>query len=120
MAQTVNPPQKVSEDRPSDAPVASETILELLNDEYARSILDALDASDKSARELATTCDVSLPTVYRRLDRLECAALVKGVPVIHPEGHHRKQFTTQFERIDLVLEDGTLSAQIISPTDEQR
>ncbi|MFB6228344.1 MAG: ArsR/SmtB family transcription factor, partial [Halobacteriales archaeon] len=66
-----------------------EAILSLLNDEYARDILDALGRESLSARELTDRMDASRPTVYRRLDSLEEAGVVESTMQIHPEGHHR-------------------------------
>jgi len=47
------------------------TVVELLDDEYARAILAATSIEPMSAAQLAERCEASPPTVcYRRLDRL--------------------------------------------------
>lgn len=91
---------------------APETVLELLTDEYARAILDALADQRRSATDLVEACDVSVPTVYRRLNRLEAAGLVEAETVLHPEGHHRQEYELGYVRVDLVLEDGELTATV--------
>ena len=94
-----------------DAPRPT-TLLELLDDEYALDILEALDGGAKPARELVEACDGSRPTVYRRLDRLETAGLVDSETAVHPDGHHRKEFTTDVERVTLELTDGEFTVSV--------
>lgn len=88
------------------------TVIELLTDDHAREILSALRAGPKAARELIEECEGSKPTVYRRLDRLESADLVDSRTAIHPDGHHRKEFATEVERVTVEFDDGDCSAAV--------
>jgi DNA-binding HxlR family transcriptional regulator len=90
-------------ERSSPAP---ETVLELLTDEYARALVDALQDGPRPARELVGECDGSRPTVYRRLNRLEAAGLVAARTVPHPEGHHRKEFRATVEAVSVEFGGG--------------
>lgn len=98
---------------------APNEVLELLDDQYARSILTALTEGPKPARELVGACEGSRPTVYRRLDRLESAGLVASHTALHPDGHHRKEFSATVDRITLSLDDGEFVASLSSSTDGQ-
>jgi DNA-binding transcriptional ArsR family regulator len=73
--------------------------LSLLSDEYARDILEVLGDEPLPAREIHDRLDVSRATVYRRLERLESAGLVTRSTAVHPDGHHRAQFTLALDRI---------------------
>jgi DNA-binding transcriptional ArsR family regulator len=83
-----------------------ETVVELLDDEYAREILAATSAEPLSAEELAERCDASPPTVYRRLDRLREHDLVTAQQQLDPDGHHYDVFGAQLARVTVDLEDG--------------
>lgn len=73
--------------------------LALLSDEYARDILEVLGDEPLPAREIHDRLEVSRATVYRRLERLESAGLVTRSTAVHPDGHHRAQFTLALDRI---------------------
>jgi DNA-binding transcriptional ArsR family regulator len=85
-------------------------LLALLSDQYTARILEALSVEPRPARELASLCDMSRPTVYRRLDRLQENGLVSTDEDLDRDGHHRKVFATSLERVtvELVDEDPTV------------
>ena len=56
--------------------VQFQELLELLGDEYACALLCALDDSPATAGELVDRCEMSRPTVYRRLSALTDAGIV--------------------------------------------
>lgn len=91
-------------DDADDTPV-SEEVLELVADEYAREILTALAEDDHPARDLVEVCTGSRPTVYRRLDRLEDAGLIESHTALHPDGHHRNEYTLAVDELTLSLAD---------------
>lgn len=92
--------------------VDEETMLSLMSDNYARSILDALGDQPLCARELVERLDASRPTVYRRLDRLESAGIVDSSMSVHPEGHHRKQFRVAVEDVHLNFGSGGVTVEV--------
>lgn len=97
------------EEPKTDAQVApAETVLELLDDQYARRILMLLQEQPRCARELTEACQTSRTTIYRRLKRLEAAGLVESTMTVHPDGHHRKTFAAAFDEITLTLSSGEL------------
>ncbi len=80
--------------------VAAEQLLELLGDEYARRVLRVVTEQPRTGSEIADAADVSKPTAYRRLERLEEAGLVDSTQRLDPNGHHCKQFHAVVEGID--------------------
>jgi len=84
-----------------------EDALELLADEYARAILEALSGETLSAAELTDACDFSRVTVYRRLDQLAEAGLVSVGMEVDADGHHRRVYRNALEQLTLsVCGDG--------------
>jgi len=84
----------------------------LLDDAYARSILIALVRGPRSGRALAERCDISRPTAYRRLNRLEEAGFVTTELCPDPDGHHRTEFSLARDRLTVVIEDGSLAVTL--------
>lgn len=81
-------------------------LLDVLGDERSRAILAALNDQPRSAKELATALDVSLPTVYRRLDDLEGCSLVTSRTAVASDGNHYQRYACALRRVSVVL-DGT-------------
>lgn len=88
------------------------SIVELLDDEYARTILAATSTEPMSASQLAERCEASPPTVYRRLERLRDQDLVDAQQQLDPEGHHYEVFTARLSRLEVELEDGSYRVEI--------
>lgn len=106
-------PTSVGEEAEPDAiSAAPETVLELINDGHVREMLKALQDGPKPACDLVKSCEASRPTVYRRLNRLENAGLVKSRTAIHPDGHHRKEFVTDFESVTLEIGGGAITVSV--------
>lgn len=79
----------------------ADAILELLSDDHARSVLDELDEAPRSANELVERLDSSRTTVYRRLDSLESAGLVRSSISVRANGHHRHRYRIAVDRVCL-------------------
>ena len=86
--------------------IAAATVGELLEDEYARSILAETSTEALSATELAERCGASSPTIYRRLDRLQELDMIDDEQAIDPDGHHYRRFSARLERVTIELADG--------------
>lgn len=84
-------------------------LLDLLADEEAQQILEALRDTRRPARELLSVCDGSRATIYRRLERLQERDLVSVSREIHPDGHHRKVFEARLEDATVHLDDGVIT-----------
>jgi DNA-binding transcriptional ArsR family regulator len=85
--------------------VETESLLSLLGDEYTQAILSAMGDDSVPAREIADCADVSRPTVYRRLNRLEAAGAVETVMTVDGDGHHRQAFRVTLDELAVPLLD---------------
>lgn len=66
-----------------------------------------------SATTLSERCDVSEPTIYRRLEVLrECELLIERTQLDPDRGHHRTMYATNFERLIVELQNGQLELQV--------
>ncbi|MFC6974487.1 helix-turn-helix domain-containing protein [Halomicroarcula sp. GCM10025709] len=87
-------------------------VLALLDDPYARDILTATSEQPMSAKTLSERCDASLPTVYRRAERLVESGLLEERTEIAEDGHHYSVYEARLRRLAVELEDGTLSVEL--------
>ena len=83
-----------------------DTIIELLDDENVRTILEEASVASLSATELAAQCNASRQTVYRRLQQLEDAGLVEDRTRVREDGHHDTVYTATLEHVSITLRDG--------------
>lgn len=91
--------------------VPAEEVLELLGDEYVRAILTATSDEPMSAKAISETCDMSLPTVYRRVDDLLEFDLVVEQTRIDRDGHHYTVYEPSVGRVTVDV-GGELSATV--------
>lgn len=87
-------------------------LIDLLDDEHVRSILAATSAEPLSAGELSDRCGVSVSTIYRRVDRLEDADLVREETRPRPDGHHETIYVSTLDRFELTVRDGELEWEL--------
>lgn len=83
-------------------------VVGLLEDEHARRILTATSVEPMSKTELAEDCDVSLPTISRRIDHLKAVDLVDEQTRARPDGHHDTVYVARLDRFEVRLRDGEL------------
>jgi len=93
-----------------DKPI--EEILDTIGDEHARSVLAAVSEEARPAKELAEECDLSLPTVYRRLELLAEYDLVTDRTLVADDGNHYKTYESNFESTVISLEDDEYRVRI--------
>lgn len=93
-----------------DAPDA-ETVLTALHDEDCRAILSEL-TEPRTARELLKRCDIPRSTLYRKIDRLSEATLVKEGTEIREDGSHANRYRLDFEEIIVARDTETDEAEI--------
>lgn len=92
--------------------VTAETVGELLEDEYTRSILAETSGEPLSAQELVDRCDASPPTVYRRINRLQELEMLDEEQAIDPDGHHFRRFSARLERVTVELQNGEYTVSV--------
>ena len=89
-----------------------EKILDTIGDQHARHVLAAISREPKSAKELSEACDLSLPTVYRRLEMLEEYDLITDRTLVAEDGNHFKIYESNFESTVITLEDDEYRVRI--------
>jgi len=89
-----------------------EEILDTIGDEHARRLLAAISREPRSAKDLAEECDLSLPTVYRRIEMLDQYDLVKDQTLVADDGNHYKVYESNFESTVISLEDDEYRVRI--------
>jgi len=82
-----------------------EDILNTIGDAHARELLAAISRQPSSAKELAEELDVSLPTVYRRIEALEEHNLVTHRTAVADDGNHYRLYECNFDSTVIRLED---------------
>ena len=87
-------------------------LLDLLSDEYARDILAATSVKPMSAKQLSEQCEMSQPTVYRRVERLREHGLVEEQTRIETGGNDYSVFAATLSEFSLALDDGAFDAAV--------
>lgn len=87
-------------------------IADLLDDSYARDILAETSIEPRSAKMLSEHCDASLPTIYRRIERLQEHDLLTAQQQLAPDGNHYKTYEARLERVSIDLTNGTYTVKI--------
>ncbi|MFB6116932.1 ArsR/SmtB family transcription factor [Halosegnis sp.] len=82
-----------------------EEVLDAIGDERAREVLAAVATEPRPAKQLADACDMSLPTIYRRLELLERHDLVTERTEVSGDGNHYNVYECNFESTVVKLDD---------------
>jgi predicted ArsR family transcriptional regulator len=89
-----------------------ENVFDVLGSEIARQILALASHQPLSATTLAEHCDVSEPTIYRRIHALQEYDMLDEQMEIDDDGHHYKRFRTNLKEARFRVEDGQFSIDI--------
>ncbi|MDY7081611.1 MAG: helix-turn-helix domain-containing protein [Halobacteria archaeon] len=90
----------------------TDSIFDLLGDECARTILSKLSIKEMSAKELANNCNVSLPTIYRRVNALSNHGLINEKTRIGEDGSHYNIYENNFNRMSIEAENGKIKVSV--------
>jgi predicted transcriptional regulator len=104
--------QRTSSRRSGSPSVSSEELFELFGDEHTRAVLEAVTETPRSGRAVAEATDVSKPTAFRRLNRLEDAGLVTTEMVVDADGHHHKEYRSLVQSVSFELDADGLSVDV--------
>jgi Fe2+ or Zn2+ uptake regulation protein len=97
-----------------DAPILQD-VLDALDDPDCQTILRET-AEPMTAKELTESCDIPKSTVYRKLDLLSAASLVRERIEIHPEGGRITRYQRDFEDVIISMDDeDVLDVEISRP-----
>ncbi|MFB6160629.1 MAG: winged helix-turn-helix domain-containing protein [Haloferacaceae archaeon] len=98
---------------PDPAPdEAAEAILDAFGDRRARHVLAVVGREPRSAKAIAEELDLSLPTVYRRIEDLQDYDLVVDRTEIGDDGNHYRVFECNFESTVISLEGGEYEVRV--------
>lgn len=98
----------------TDASPDFPAVLRSLEDEKCRTILAALDGPT-AATELCESCEMASSTVYRKLERLGEAKLIREYTEIRRNGPNATLYERDFTRIAIDIDDGEFSLSIDRP-----
>jgi len=84
----------------------TQELFDLVIEETTRSILEAVDGEALSAKELADRCDVSGPTMYRRVNAMREFDLLRTSTEIDPDGNHYTVYESNVDRVQIELDPG--------------
>ena len=91
-----------------------ETVLRSLEDDNCRAILRVLDRP-KSASELCEACDLSSSTVYRKLELLRDAALVREYTDVRSDGPNVTRYERDFTDVSIAITDDEFTMSVARP-----
>jgi len=89
-----------------------EDILDTIGDDNTREVLAAISEDPRSAKELAEACELSLPTVYRRVEMLKDHELVVSETTVADDGNHYETFKSNFDGTVIRLRDDEYDVRI--------
>jgi len=78
-------------------------VISLLDDDCARQILIETMSEPLSANELEDRCEVSPPTIYRRLEDLSEHELISEQTRPAADGHHYSVYRASLDRVEIDL-----------------
>lgn len=87
-------------------------VIRFLDDDCARQILIETTSEPMSANELSERCDVSPPTIYRRLEDLSEHGLVSEQTRLAADGHHYSVYVATLDRVEITVTDDGLDVDI--------
>lgn len=108
---------QADDSEPSDADTDSTAILETLGDAVAREILRLGKQGVVTVEELATTCDVSEATVYRRLRQLHDLGLVEKCTQFEAGIVTKGAYRTTMDRLTVRVDENGVTTES-EPEDE--
>jgi DNA-binding transcriptional ArsR family regulator len=89
-----------------------EDVLDTIGDQHARTVLAAISRQPRSAKELAEECELSLPTIYRRLELLQDHDLIIEQTAVAEDGNHYNVYECNFDSTVIQLEDDEYKVRI--------
>lgn len=98
----------------ADSP-SLQVILDALDDADCRTILRET-AQPMTATELSTKCDIPQSTLYRKLELLSDASLVRERDTINPQGGRTTRYERDFDNVMISMESDDFSVTVDRPS----
>ena len=96
-----------------EEPERKESFLEILSDRYCRSILEAIMDIPKSAIEISREKKIPLSTVYRRIQQLHDAKMIRTSGVITEEGKRLFLYKSKIKAVNTSFHDGKIDVDVV-------
>lgn len=96
----------------TDTSAGDDELFRLLVDPMTRSILRAVDTDRRSAKELAEQCDVSGPTMYRKVNTMQEYNLLTEGTEIDRDGNHYTVYESNVETIQMAIDPSKETPEI--------
>ena len=96
-----------------DAPTLQD-ILDALNDADCRRILRET-AEPMTATELTDVCDIPKSTLYRKLERLSEASLLREADTINPGGGRTTRYERDFADVNISMDEDEFTVDVSRP-----
>lgn len=91
---------------------ADSDVVEVLGDDYVRTILVQTREEPKSVQALSDACDADPSTIYRRVERLTEADLLEDHQQLDPDGHHHKVYAARLREVRIRLGEADYEVEI--------
>jgi len=106
--------QRAAEPRTIEHDGDVRTILEALDDDACRNILEATSEAARTANELSETCNLPLSTAYRKLELLTGTGLLVERTRVSRAGKHASEYVRAVEEVRISLDpNGEMELQTI-------
>ncbi|MFB6282726.1 MAG: hypothetical protein ABEK59_02175 [Halobacteria archaeon] len=93
--------------------------LELLGDECCREILEKIKTEPKSVKEINEECsNISMPTVYRRINKLMEFDIITESTAVDLKGSHNKTYKLNLKGLEISMEDDGLEVDFYYEEDD--
>lgn len=101
----------------TEEPSQLSAVFEALGDPTCRTILRVLRQTEQAltVQDLSRLIDVSLTSMYRKLEKLGEAGLVDESDELDEDGHRRSRYRSDIDQIEVALEsDGDVAVALYS------
>jgi DNA-binding transcriptional ArsR family regulator len=114
MSQSQTPPATRQDDAENTltATESVQGVLDALDDEECRAILEATKQESLSAGEIADECDLPSSTAYRKIDLLADADLLAEKLRIRRSGKHVSEYACAIEDVTLSVGNGGVELSV--------
>jgi len=96
-----------------EEPERKESFLEILSDKYCRFILEAIMNTPKSAIEISREKEIPLSTVYRRIQQLHDAKMIRTSGIITEEGKRIFLYKRKIKAVNTSFHDGIIDVDVV-------
>ena len=96
-----------------EEPERKDSFLEILSDKYCRFILEAIMDTPKSAIEVSREKNIPLSTVYRRIQQLHDAKMIRTSGVITDEGKRLFLYKSKIKAVNTSFHDGKIDVDVV-------